>query len=60
MEGISNFVLFGITEIGVHVIVLQPCDFHQEAERIAVDHLVPLEQGLGVREGNYLIVFAVR
>lgn len=59
MKGIPNFILFGIAEIGMHVIVLQPCDFHQETKWITVDHLIPLEQCLRVREGDYLIIFAV-
>lgn len=59
MEGIPNLILFGIAEISMHVVVLQPCDLHQEAEGIAVDHLIPLEQCLRVREWDYLIVFAV-
>lgn len=59
MEGIPYIILFGIAEICMHVIVLQPCDFHQEAKRIAVDHLIPLKQCLRVRKGDYLIIFAV-
>lgn len=59
VEGVSDFVLVAIAEIGVHLVVLQPCHFHQEAERVAVDHLVALEQGLRVREGNDFVVLAV-
>ena len=59
MEGVSYFVLVAIAEIGVHLVVLQSCHFHQEAEGVAVDHLVALEQGLRVREGNDFVVLAV-
>lgn len=59
MEGVSDFILVCIAEIGMHLVVLHPCDFHQEAERIAVDHLISLEQGFRVGKWYDLVIFAM-
>ena len=59
MEGVSDLILICVAEKGMHVVVLQPCDLHQKAKGIAVDHLIPFEQCLRVGKWYNFIILAM-
>lgn len=57
---VSNGVGTHITEVSMHVIVLQGSNLCQEAEGVATDQAVPFKEHFCMPKRNYLVLPAVQ